>query len=196
MQGFVDVRNDNCGVALFSKGIREVGTTSDNQAIINLTLFRAVSSTFPIHNDLLISFENEPSQCLGKQEFEYSVYFHGAEDDVFMQSRLYQTDMLIAEVGAGQQGERETTDSLFTLTDKRTAVSCVKLAQDTEQLCIRIYNPTGEKYPETIRFAKEVKSAYLANMNEERQCNLNVQDNSVVLEMHPFKITTLMIELS
>ncbi len=196
MQGFVDVRNDNCGVSLFSKGIREVGTTSDNQAIINLTLFRAVSSTFPIHNDLLISFENEPSQCLGKQEFEYSVYFHGAEDDVFMQSRLYQTDMLIAEVGAGQQGERETTDSLFTLTDKRTAVSCVKLAQDTEQLCIRIYNPTGEKYPETIRFAKEVKSAYLANMNEERQCNLNVQDNSVVLEMHPFKITTLMIELS
>jgi mannosylglycerate hydrolase len=196
MQGFVNIRRDNCGVSLFSKGIREVGTTSDNQAIINLTLFRAVSSTFPIHNDLLISFDNEPSQCIGKQEFEYAVYFHGSEDDVLPQSRLYQTDVLVAQVGAGQQGERSTTDSLFTLSNNRTAVSCVKLGQDDDQLCIRLYNPTGDVYNETISFAKEVKSAYLTNMNEERLSNLDVEDNSVTLEISPYKIITLMVDIS
>lgn len=59
MQGFIDVQDETGGVALFTKGIREAGTVSDGQAIINLTLFRATSNTFPIHNDLLIGFEEE-----------------------------------------------------------------------------------------------------------------------------------------
>lgn len=160
LQGFIDVQDETGGVALFTKGIREAGTVSDGQAIINLTLFRATSNTFPIHNDLLIGFEEETSQCIGPQCFEYALYFHAkaAPGEVFSECRRYQTDLLAAQVGAGRQGDRPETESLFTLRDARTGVSAVKRSErGTPSSCVCSI-PQGKRYgkpsPSVVRFGK------------------------------------------
>ena len=196
LQGFIDVQDETGGVALFTKGIREAGTVSDGQAIINLTLFRATSNTFPIHNDLLIGFEEETSQCIGPQCFEYALYFHAkaAPGEVFSECRRYQTDLLAAQVGAGRQGDRPETESLFTLRDARTGVSAVKRSEEGDALILRLFNPTGEAIRETVAFGRPIRQAALTDMKEEDSQPLRLNGQTADVGLPPFKIVTLRVE--
>lgn len=198
MQGFLDISDDTSGVALFTKGIREVGTTSDGEAIIQLTLLRTTSNTFPIHNDLLIGFDHETSQCIGEQCFEYALFFHGnnGQGEVISECRKYQTAPLAVEVGVGGDGFRSEQESLFTLCDNRTGVSAVKRSEEGDALVLRLYNPTAEPIAETVAFQRNVKSAVLTDMKEEQLQALSVTENQIPVELSPFKIVTLRIELA
>ncbi|MBC7961145.1 MAG: hypothetical protein H7X94_14895, partial [Vallitaleaceae bacterium] len=107
LQSFVDISDGTNGMALFTKGLREVGTVNEKGAVINLTLFRAASGTFPIHNDLLIGFEKETSQCIGEQCFEYAIMLHKGginEGNVIEASRKYTIPLISAQIGSGKGG--------------------------------------------------------------------------------------------
>lgn len=194
MEGFLDIRGEKGGMALFTKGIREAGTTSDGQAIIRLTLFRATGNTFPIHNDLLISFGEETSQCIGPQVFEYALYFHAGEEvEVQRECRLYQTGPLAAQVGAGGGGHFPDCCSLFGLRNPRVGLSAVKLAEDGEGTILRLYNPGGRLEEEWLELPKSIASVQLTDLNEQPLENLSVQDNRVRLTLPPYHIVTVLL---
>ena len=170
------------------------GTTSDGQAIIRLTLFRATGNTFPIHNDLLISFGEETSQCIGPQVFEYALYFHAGEEvEVQRECRLYQTGPLAAQVGAGGGGHFPDCCSLFGLRNPRVGLSAVKLAEDGEGTILRLYNPGGRLEEEWLELPKSIASVQLTDLNEQPLENLSVQDNRVRLTLPPYHIVTVLL---
>ncbi len=193
LQGFVNVVDSNQGMALFTKGIREAGTVSDHQTVINLTLFRGCSNTFPIHNDLLIGFENETSQCLGKQRFEYSILLHDGKASVLPECRKYQTDVLAAQVGYGDGGDAPEKYSLFCLSNQNTAVSTVKLSEDQSAVIIRLYNPTGQDINEEMRFSVPLQSASICEMNEENDSEAEVCDQVLKVVLKPYQIVTVKV---
>lgn len=183
MQGFIDISDGNCGFALFTKGLREVGTVNNNGVVINLTLFRAVSGTFPIHNDLMVSFDKETSQCIGEMCFEYSVYIHEGDvitGDVIEESRKYMIPPVSAQIGFGKGGVINGSTSFMKLNGNTLVISAVKLAEDGEGIIIRINNPTGEAICDQISFMNEISEAFLADMKEEKLEKLLTCEKTIV----------------
>jgi mannosylglycerate hydrolase len=196
MQHFVDVSGDNGGLALFTKGIREAGTTDDHTAVITLTLLRACSNTFPIHNDLLVRFENETSQCIGKHRFEYALCFHEAEaDPVFIarEARKYTIPCLSAQVGTGKSGRYRGDRSFIQFTQNQLNLCAIKRAEDNTGMILRLNNPNNSEVTEEIVFCRKVQRADLTNLNEERIKSLHADGNRVKLVVGPYRIETICI---
>ncbi|MDD4699298.1 MAG: glycoside hydrolase family 38 C-terminal domain-containing protein [Oscillospiraceae bacterium] len=196
MQNFIYVSDDKETVSLFTKGLKEVGTTSDDFAIINLTLFRAATNTFPIHNDLLIGFEEETSQCYGNQKFEYAVQFDSNnvdEDQIIMSSRRYIAPLISAELGAGNGGFLPKTLSFMQKKNNSIVISAFKCAEDDNSVILRLYNPTNKQQDETLTFTKEFEVVYTTNMNEEIEGTLKENSSIIDLSVPAYKILTYKI---
>ena len=195
MQSFLHLSDQTGSFSLFTKGLREVGTTSDQGAVINLTLFRAATNTFPIHDDLLLGFEEETSQCYGKQKFEYAVYIGKPEmamDQVIRESRLYLTPLLAAELGAGSGGTLAPESSFLKKENSNVVLSCLKRCEsDNNALILRLYNPTAASQTERLTFSKELRSAVLTNMKEEETAVLETEGARVKAELGAYQIITL-----
>ena len=196
MQHFVSVSDSQQRFSLFTKGIREAGTVNDNGAVITLTLFRAASGSFPIHNDLIIGFEKETSQCIGKQRFEYSILFDQDRGigSVIKESKRYTIPVISAELGAGTGGNLKETTSFFRKQDDRTMISCIKRAEDDCSMIVRMYNPTAEVIMEHIEVAGRLIHAELINMNEEKIADVPVQRNGFTAELSAYKICTFRLQ--
>lgn len=194
LQGYIDVLNEEQGMALFTKGIREAETWQEGDDRIRLTLFRACSGTFPIHNDLMIGFDEEPSQCLGPQRFEYAIELHDGHFDAARACRLYQTDVLATEVGMGAAGDQPEQQQLFRLSDPRIDVSAVKLCEEGDGYILRLSNPLGEARSITVLWEQPVLSVEETGMDERGGIRLAENCRQVKLEIAPYKIVTLRIQ--
>jgi len=196
MQGFVDVSDGEDGFALFSKGLREAGTVNYGGAVINLTLFRAVSSVFPIHDDLFIGFEEEPSQCIGRQSFEYAIYFHKgdfAQGRVIAESRKYTVPPVSAQLGYKAGGTLKGSVSFMRSGANTLILNAVKPAEDGEGVVVRITNPTSLTVHDEIYFMNEIVSACLTNMEEDERQMLTPEKHSLKVAIAPYKICTYYI---
>ncbi len=191
MQNFVNISDEKSAFALFSKGIKEVGTKNEDGAVISLTLFRAASGTFPIHNDLLISFENETSQCLGNFVFEYAVLFHNNED-LIAESRKYIAPMAAAEMGVSEGGIITSEYSFMKYTHKDLCLSALK-ADEEGNIILRVYNPTGKDLADCISFDKRVHSVEEVKLDESALRQLEVKDNSIQIAVKPYAIMTFRV---
>lgn len=199
MQNFLHLSDDTASFSLFTKGLKEVGTTSDRGAVINLTLFRATTNTFPIHNDLLIGFENETSQCYGKQRFEYAVYVGKPEmtmAQVIAESRKYITPPIAAELGAGTGGQLAQELSFLKKENDRVVISCLKRCEkDEKALILRLYNPTDSVQQERLTLDKPIHSAMLTDMKEEPVETLSANGTQLSVQLNAYQIVTLRLEI-
>ena len=200
MQNFLHLSDDTASFSLFTKGLKEVGTTSDRGAVINLTLFRAATNTFPIHNDLLIGFENETSQCYGKQRFEYAVYVGKPEmttAQVIAESRKYITPPIAAELGAGTGGQLAQELSFLKKENDRVVISCLKRCEkDEKALILRLYNPTDSVQQEHLTLDKPIHSAMLTDMKEEPVETLSANGTQLSVQLNAYQIVTLRLEIA
>ena len=199
MQNFLHLKDEKASFTLFTKGLKEVGTTDDNGAEVRLTLMRAATNTFPIHNDLLISFDNETSQCFGDQKFEYAVYIGKPDmstENVIAESRRYTVPVISAELGAGTGGVLGNRESFVRKENDCVTVSCLKKARDCDNSFImRLCNPTGTAQREKITFSFNPSAVSVTDMLENPEKALSVTDGSVETELAPYKIVTLKIDL-
>ncbi|MEG1442440.1 MAG: glycoside hydrolase family 38 C-terminal domain-containing protein, partial [Oscillospiraceae bacterium] len=199
IENFVDISDDDKGVTLITKGLKEVEVIKEERVTINLTLLRSVSGTFPIHNDLFIGFENETSQCIGEHVFEYALFFHKKEENlqnVMKESKSYTAPLLSAEVGSGNGGTLPNITSFFKINTAAVNMNCMKLSEDKNGIIIRLNNPTAITKKCEISFLKNIKNAAKVKMNEEKICDLEIINNGLNLEIIPYKIETIYVEFS
>lgn len=199
MQNFIDISDGENGFALFTKGLKEFGTVRDRGPIINLTLLRAVSGTFPIHDDLFIGFKKETSQCLGEQTFEYSILLHKGDfekGNVIEESRKYIIPPVSAEIGSGINGLLKEDISFVKIKGSSLILCAVKLAEDGDGIVIRLNNPTGGILNEELEFFNSLGEAYLTNMNEEPVERLEIKENRIALKVPPYKVITLYLKFT
>lgn len=200
MRQFVDISDDKNGIALFSKGLMEFETLNDNSdnAVIKLTLLRAVTQTFPIHEDVFLNYENEPSQCLGSQIFEYALYLHKGNynsGDVISESRKYNLPLSACQFGKGKKGDKPAIFSFMSLNNSSTVLSCLKKAENDNMVIIRLNNPTDAVINEKIKFGIKFSKAYLLNLNEDRIAEINSNSTELDIKIEPYKIITIGIEV-
>ncbi len=75
------------------------------------------------------------------------------------------------------------------------ALGSLKMAEDGRGVILRLYEPHGARGECALRFARGVESAERANLLEESEGEVEVREGAVRLELRPFEVVTLRIEL-
>ena len=89
---------------------------------------------------------------------------------------------------SGGGGLREVTKNL-------TCVTAIKKHDDRDTLLVRLYNLTGSPVEETLRFGRDVRGAWRANILEERGEPVGSADKrSLRLTLTPHEIAGLEVE--
>ena len=70
----------------------------------------------------------------------------------------------------------------------------IKEAEYSSDTVVRLYETKNSRTKTAISFGFDVSEVYLADLNEKAQKKLTVKNNSVVLDVKPFEIITLLVK--
>ena len=189
-QDFADLCDNDGGVALFTRGNKEMFVDKGRGCSFNLTMIRSVSGTFPVQDDCFLSFEDENADCKGIIKTEYALCFHKAEDDVIAEAKKYLCNTLAMQVGHGSNGELPDKMS-FAASDFE--VSCLKREENGNRIVMRVYNPTDTEKTGFVSL-HGAKKAYLCTMYEKAVEEISLGGSGAKLTLEPYKIKTVIFE--
>ncbi len=67
------------------------------------------------------------------------------------------------------------------------------MAEDTDETVVRLYETWNNKSKCTLSFNREIKKAYVTNLIEEVENELDVKNGKVELDFNPFEIKTIKV---
>jgi alpha-mannosidase len=195
---FVDVSDGAVGLALVNDGIREYEVTDTPERLLALTLLRAYEfRQSPVIDRWEVHPEMPLSQALGEHEFRYAIYPHaGAWDgsSVFQQADVLNLPLEIGQAGP-HQGDLPREMSFLSIGPDELVLTALKRGEERETMILRFFNPTARDLEGKVSLFKEIKGAWLTNMNEERREELTPSGKSVAVPVPKKKIITVEIEL-
>jgi alpha-mannosidase len=195
---FVDVSDGAVGLALVNDGIREYEVTDTPERLLALTLLRAYEfRQSPVIDRWEVHPEMHLSQALGEHEFRYAIYPHaGAWDgsSVFQQADVLNLPLEIGQAGP-HQGDLPREMSFLSIGPDELVLTALKRGEERETMILRFFNPTARDLEGKVSLFKEIKGAWLTNMNEERREELTPSGKSVAVPVPKKKIITVEIEL-
>ena len=198
MHRFVSFSDGKRGIAFANNGIREFEAIEDNDRTVAITLFRAF--TFrqpPILDRYDIYPEMKLSQCPGEMSFKYSILPHKGdwvEGEVIREAERVNLPLETAQVGP-HKGDLPKSMSFLSIDPVNLMLSTFKKAERSDSLILRVFNPTTDDIDGTITFHKEIKTAWITNLNEERREQLQPDGKKINLKVGKKKIVTLELEV-
>lgn len=189
MNGIVGVRNgDGSGFVFVSaEGLHE-GTVNE-QGDIYVTLLRAFRKVFHQPNA-------EKSELQQKLVYKYALVPISAEteysDLLRIQNALSDTDIYTC-YKVDKDISFEKSVSLITVTNKNTATSVIKKAEEGEGTVIRLFNTTDKEQTTDILLGFDCSKAEELNLNEEALGNIDIKERGVSLTLKPWEIKTVKI---
>ncbi|KAA3618927.1 MAG: hypothetical protein DWQ05_06055 [Calditrichaeota bacterium] len=200
MQRFVDVHDEENGLAIINNGLLEYQVTDDSERTIALTLLRAYEVNL---TTVSWRWESHPemkgSQCLGFHEFAYNIYPHAkswSEVKVVQQAEKLSVPLLPVQSGTGTAGTLSPNFSFLKIAPAELILSALKQAEDGEGIVIRIFNPTEKDCAGKIRLFKEPIAAEIVNLEETFQAVLPVKNNIISVPCAAKKIVTVKFKIS
>lgn len=197
-QNFVDVTNGEAGLAFINNSLTEYELSDDGKATLALTLLRCVKNRICTERRAINDFpEQEGGQCQGRQTATYSLYPHKGdwnEGGVYKEAQNFCAGVPVMQTAAHKRGNIKPGSSLYGISNENLVLSAFKKCEDKDALILRFFNPTEQKQESEIVFANNIKSAYVVNLNEERQREITPDNNKLVISADKCKIVTLEIE--
>ncbi len=202
-QRFVCIQDDLRGFAVMAKGLPEYELSLDKPGHLAITLLRGVGELSKSNlktrpgGDAGWKNETPDAQCLGVHEFEYSVYLFKSGDlkDVNLQAELYHNPIFYVR-------RKQKIDSLdllspFHIQTDTAVLSAFKVSEDKKAIILRFYNPLEELTSVKVKLNFKFKEVSLAKLNEEKISTFETpeQDGAFLVNLSPFEILTLRIEL-
>jgi len=197
---FVDVSDGKRGIAVLNRGLPEYEIRNDKKRTIAITLLRGVQwITAP---DLLTvrSHKGDPfwqfcpeGQCLGKYIFHYSLYPHLGDwkkGRVYQQAYQHNIGCRVIQIEKNR-GKLPKHLSFIVTAPTSLIVTCLKKAEDSNSLILRVFNVLNKEAQAKIVFYRKVKRAYLVDFREEKIKKLKVRDKMISFAIPGKKIFTL-----
>ncbi len=198
MHRFVDMSDGENGLAIFNDGIREYEAIRDDERTLALTLFRGFTATqSPVIDQWDVYPWMKLAQSLGINEWKYAIMPHAGnweQGNVYREVERFNLPIEMSQSGKGG-GELPKEMSFVSVEPKEISLSTLKRAEKSDSLVLRLFNPTEKEVEGTIKTFKDVKEAWITNMNEERREQLQVKGNSVNVKFGHKKIITIEIVL-
>ncbi|WP_375450077.1 alpha-mannosidase [uncultured Devosia sp.] len=186
MHRWVDMSENDFGAAL----INDCKYAYDAlEQTVRLTLLRG--PTFP-----------SPDADIGEHRLRYGLFIHdGVADLAEVHRAAERFNNPIAVLGSLQPkpatGAPDASFALATVDAANVTIETVKKAEKSDALVLRIFETANTRATATITFGLPIKSARLVNLMEEGdEGKVSVVNNTVVLELRPFQIATLMVEVA
>ena len=140
----------------------------------------------------------DPNADMGEHEFTYSLYPHqGNWQEAETHRRAcelnYPLHVVMTEEHPGALGR----EGSFVRLEAGAGVilSAVKRAEQDEKMVLRLYELFGKKTPAKLHFARKVVAAEETDLLERPLAALPVSGHTVIAELSPFEIKTVLVEL-
>lgn len=198
---FIDVHSGKRGLAVLSNETKEGEIVKSS--VVALTLLRCVGD---LSRDDLVTRRGHAgypiptpgAQCHGKYRFKYAILPHAGnwkEAGVLRESLEHSVDLKTVFNDQPQHGYLPKEFSFLSISPPELVLSSFKLAEDSDFLVLRVYNPTKEKKEGKVRLFKPVKQVYLSNLNEEKKKPIQVKDGIITIIVKGKKIVTLLLSM-
>jgi mannosylglycerate hydrolase len=198
-RAFTDVSDGHLGLMIANRGLPEVEVkknTAGNSEIA-LTLLRCVSGLsrddFSTRKGHAGPFQDTPgAQLPGVWEFDYSIIPHPAGWlNAFMHAYAFETPLRLACTGL-HSGSLPVTGSFLQVEPSSFVISAVMQTQDASGWLARGYNITGGLIQVSLTPWRKFKRVELANLAEEKQADLKLDDaGRVTVPVGGHKIITV-----
>ena len=198
MYRFVDMDDKKNGFAILNTGIREYEAMDLPDRPLAITLFRAFTyRNPPVIDRWEVYPEMELAQCPGKHEWTYAIYPHSGDwkNGVYQEAEKLNLPLETAQVGAHEGHLPKELSFLEILGDNIQMTAFKQTENKNGNYIVRLFNPTEDSVKTSLKFASDIKNAYLTNMNEEREETLSAKSNILTFDMAKKKIVTIEIEL-
>ncbi|MBO4468088.1 MAG: alpha-mannosidase, partial [Clostridia bacterium] len=197
-QTFVDVTDGKNGIAFVNDSLTEYELKKDGRGTLALTLLRSVKNRICTERRAINDFpEQNGGQCFGKQTATYSIYPHKGDWDegsVYTEAQKFNNGVTVMQTAAHKKGGIKPGESFYSLSNDKLIMSAFKRAEDRKTLVFRFFNPTDKTQKTELSFLKDIKKAYILNLNEERQSEIPVNSGSISLSAEKSKIITVEVE--
>lgn len=90
--------------------------------------------------------------------------------------------------------EQKVSYSMFELSCNAN-VSIIKPSEDDKGYIIRLFNPNKNTEKCSLKFNIDAKNVFIVNLSEEKQQELSVSDNQIMLDIPHDKIETIYLEV-
>ncbi len=201
MHHFVDVSNDEEGVALLVDGLKEYEVLDDADQTLAITLFRSFEYRIPVSSDVDYS-HMKGTQCLGKQKFRMAFFPHTGNwhsGNVYREAFTFNYNLRLFETGR-TEGAIKPGSSFISLDSSDLIFSCFKKAEGDfvnengetgsgSKFVLRLFNPSDQFSKGTITFFRTIKKAELVTLEEKRVADIEVENgNSFNISAKPKEI--------
>ena len=177
---FADLSEPDYGVALLNDG-KYGHSARDN--VLGLSLLRS-----PMYPD--------PLADEGDHRFTYGLFPHpGDWTEAGVVEEAFALNSPLFAVPGTRDGLSQAGLGLATVEGLEVALGSLKMAEDGRAVVLRLYEPRGARGGCAVRFAHGVERVERTNLLEEAEGPVEVSGGTVRLELRPFEVITLRVEL-
>ena len=170
---WVDLSEPNYGVSLLNDG--KYGHSAQGN-LLGITLLRS-----PIYPD--------PYADEGEHEFTYAIYPHAGD---WRQGTVQVAQDLHRPLIVTATSDTPLPSSLFRFNGDPLELACLKKAEDSDAVILRLYEANGNRGVATIETALRLQDAAMVNILEEESVSLAIEDERLIkISFTPFQVVTL-----
>jgi len=194
-QHFCSVSDGKVGFALLNNCLTEFEAIDSESCTLALTLFRAVRNRVCTEWRATGAFPHQKGgQCLRQMTFEYAICPHAGD---WAHAQLYeQADQLncppaVYQTSPRGRGDWPTSHSYLNIEPANLVLSAFKKAEDRDSFILRLFNPTAETLAGRIGLPNGIGKAWQTNLDEQREQELALDQNTLNLEVPAHRIVTI-----
>jgi len=144
------------------------------------------------------SYSPDPRPDYGKHELLYSIYPHkGDWKKAQTFRRGYEVNHPLESImitNPSSKGLEPQSKSFIQVKPENIVISCVKMAEDSNDIVIRMYDATGEEAKAEVLFNFKIEEASEVDLMERKIDKLKPEGERVTVDLKPFEIKTLRIK--
>jgi len=198
-QTFVSLTDGQRGFTLINKGLPEYAAEKTEDSVtLSLTLLRSVAW---IGREFFVTasykIPTPDAQCLGRNEFEYSIVPHEGEwkdAKVWQMAHGFNASFEIAESSL-HPGSLPKETSVVSLEPDELIITAIKKAESDDALVIRLYNISDKPVTGKLALCSPIEKAMVTNLLEEPLEEIPVVED-LVFPVKGHQIVTLKLWLS
>lgn len=198
MSRFAGVRDAKTGsFAILGGGLHEYEAFEGGK--FALTITRAYDNKICTSGDFDLEYKpGDLSHVIGSHAYKYALCFgdFGADyQNLFQMADKFSAPLLVSESKARKGGKMPMEAGFMAIDNALVQLSCVKKAARSEDVLVRLFNPSAKAQTCELSFAKNIAWAKLANLNEEAGKSVKPKGNSLSVSLGAKKVQTIIISL-
>ena len=196
--GYIGVHDGQEGMSVGTAGLTEYEAVQlEEETAVEVTLLRCVG--WLSRTDLLTrkgnggwTIETEDGQCLGKQNFDFSVTYHENDTEkAFGTIEKFRYPSYVYPVSKKAEIQLVGCGGYINALPSGVELSAFKIAEDQSGIILRMYNLGEETKEVSLPVPEQVKRAYAVNLAEGAEKEMDIQSGEARFEIYPKQIVTL-----